>query len=54
MVEDSCYCIDVLTQINAVRAAPHKVEAEILPNHVTHRVGDAFATAAASTGSGRR
>jgi DNA-binding FrmR family transcriptional regulator len=23
MVEDSCYCTDVLTQINAVRAAPH-------------------------------
>jgi len=42
MVEDDRYCIDVLTQINAVRAALHKVEAEILRNHVAHCVADAF------------
>ncbi len=44
MVEGDRYCIDVLTQINAVRAALHKVEAEILRNHVTHCVADAFAS----------
>ena len=44
MVEDDRYCIDVLTQINAVRAALHKVEAEVLRNHVTHCVADAFAS----------
>ena len=43
MVEADRYCIDVLTQINAVRAALHKVEAEVLRNHVKHCVTDAFA-----------
>jgi len=43
MVEDDRYCIDVLTQINAARAALHKVEAEILRLHVAHCVADAFA-----------
>jgi CsoR family transcriptional regulator, copper-sensing transcriptional repressor len=42
MVEEDRYCIDILTQINAVRAALHKVEAEILRNHVAHCVTDAF------------
>ena len=36
MVEEDRYCVDVLTQINAVRAAPHKVEQEILRDHVAH------------------
>jgi len=44
MVEDDRYCIDILTQISAVRAALHKVEAEILRSHVAHCVSDAFAT----------
>ena len=44
MVEGGRHCVDVLTQINAVRAAQHKVEAEILRNHVTHCVADAFAS----------
>jgi len=44
MVEDDRYCIDVLTQINAVRAALHRVEAEMLRGHVAHCVADAFAT----------
>ena len=42
MIEEDRYCVDVLTQINAVRAALHKVEAEILRNHVAHCVADAF------------
>ena len=44
MVEDDRYCIDILTQISAVRAALHKVDAEILRSHVAHCVSDAFAT----------
>lgn len=44
MVEEGRYCIDVLTQINAVRAALHKVEAEVLRNHVAHCVASAFAS----------
>jgi DNA-binding FrmR family transcriptional regulator len=42
MVEDDRYCVDVLTQINAVRAALHKVEEEILRDHVSHCVAGAF------------
>lgn len=42
MVDEERYCIDILTQIAAVRAALHKVEAEVLRNHVAHCVADAF------------
>ena len=44
MVDEDRYCVDVLTQINAVRAALHKVEEQILRDHVSHCVADAFAT----------
>lgn len=44
MVEYDRYCVDVLTQINAVRAALHKVEERILRDHVAHCVADAFAS----------
>jgi DNA-binding FrmR family transcriptional regulator len=44
MVEDDRYCVDVLTQINAVRAALHKVEEKILQDHVSHCVANAFAS----------
>ena len=43
MVEENRYCIDVLTQIRAVRAALDKVEQEILHDHLKHCVSDAFA-----------
>lgn len=42
MVEDDRYCVDILTQINAVRSALHKVEDQILRDHVSHCVADAF------------
>jgi DNA-binding FrmR family transcriptional regulator len=44
MVEDDRYCVDVLTQIDAVRAALHKVEEQVLQDHVSHCVADAFAS----------
>src|SRR6185437_10712485 len=44
MVQDDRYCVDVLTQVNAVRAALHKVEEEILRDHVSHCVADALAS----------
>ena len=44
MVEDDRYCVDLLTQINAVRAALHKVEEQILRDHVSHCVAGAFAS----------
>lgn len=42
MIEDDRYCIDVLTQIRAVRAALDKVEQETLSNHLQHCVAHAF------------
>ena len=44
MVEADRYCVDVVTQIAAVRAALHKVEEEILRDHVSHCVAGAFAS----------
>jgi len=42
MVEDDRYCIDVLTQIGAVRAALAKVETEILRDHLGHCIEGAI------------
>jgi CsoR family transcriptional regulator, copper-sensing transcriptional repressor len=42
MVEEDRYCVDLLTQINAMRAALHKVEEQILRDHVSHCVAGAF------------
>jgi DNA-binding FrmR family transcriptional regulator len=36
MVEEDRYCIDVLTQIQAVRAALARVESEMLKDHLGH------------------
>ena len=44
MVEDDRYCIDVVTQISAVRAALRKVEEELLRAHVAHCVDHAIAS----------
>ena len=38
MVDDDRYCIDVLTQLQAVRAALRRVESEILKDHLDHCV----------------
>ena len=44
MVEEDRYCVDILTQIDAVRAALHKVEEQVLQDHVSHCVANAFAS----------
>ncbi len=44
MVEDDRYCIDVVTQISAVRAALRRVEEEVLRDHVAHCVEHAIAS----------
>jgi DNA-binding FrmR family transcriptional regulator len=36
MVEEDRYCIDVLTQLQAVRAALSRVETEMLKDHLGH------------------
>ena len=38
MVEDDRYCVDILTQLQAVRAALTRVENEILKDHMDHCV----------------
>jgi DNA-binding FrmR family transcriptional regulator len=38
MVEKDRYCIDIVTQISAVRAALRRVEEEVLRDHVGHCV----------------
>jgi DNA-binding FrmR family transcriptional regulator len=44
MVEADRYCIDVVTQIAAVRAALRRVEEEVLRDHVGHCVEHAIAS----------
>ena len=44
MVEEDRYCIDIVTQIAAARAALRRVEEEILRDHVTHCVEHAAAS----------
>ena len=42
MVEEDRYCIDIVTQLSAVRAALRRVEQEILRDHVGHCVKHAM------------
>jgi DNA-binding FrmR family transcriptional regulator len=42
MVEGDRYCIDIVTQITAVRAALRRTEEEILRDHVAHCVESAI------------
>ena len=42
MVEEDRYCIDIVTQIAAVRAALRRVEEEVLRDHISHCVEHAI------------
>jgi CsoR family transcriptional regulator, copper-sensing transcriptional repressor len=44
MVEEDRYCIDIITQISAVRAALRRVEEEVLRDHVAHCVEHAVSS----------
>jgi len=44
MVDEDRYCIDIVTQISAVRAALRRVEEEVLRDHVAHCVEHAIAS----------
>ena len=44
MVDEDRYCIDIVTQISAVRAALRRAEEEILQDHVAHCVEHAIAS----------
>lgn len=43
MLEDDRYCIDILTQMQAVKAALARAESEILKGHASHCVEEAIA-----------
>ena len=42
MIEEDRYCIDVLTQVQALRAALAKVETELLKDHLGHCIEGAI------------
>ena len=42
MVEEGRYCIDVLTQVRAIRAALGRFESEMLRGHLNHCIEDAI------------
>jgi DNA-binding FrmR family transcriptional regulator len=44
MVEDDRYCIDVVTQLSAARAALRRAEEEIVADHAAHCVEHAIAS----------
>ena len=51
MVDEDRYCIDILTQVGAVRTALESLGLEILEDHVAHCVHDALAAGDAATAS---
>jgi len=44
MVEEDRYCVDVLTQISAVRAALKGVEKLVIDDHASHCIEDTLAS----------
>lgn len=48
MVSDDRYCIEILHQIQAVKAALGRAESEILRDHAAHCVADAIKSGDAS------
>jgi DNA-binding FrmR family transcriptional regulator len=42
MVEEDRYCVDIVTQIAAARAALRRVEEEVLHDHIAHCVEHAI------------
>ena len=44
MIDEDRYCVDILTQLRAVRAALRRVEDEVLNDHVEHCVEGAIAS----------
>ncbi len=42
MVEDERYCVDILTQLRAVRAALKRVEDSVVREHVEHCLAEAM------------
>jgi DNA-binding FrmR family transcriptional regulator len=44
LIDTDTYCIDILTQITAIRAGLNKVAVSLLGDHLGHCVADSIAT----------
>jgi DNA-binding FrmR family transcriptional regulator len=53
MVDEDVYCIDILTQVSAVKSALQSVSVGLVEDHLGHCVQDAVAGAAAGGDDGR-
>jgi CsoR family transcriptional regulator, copper-sensing transcriptional repressor len=53
MVDENRYCIDILTQVSAVKTALDSLGFEILEDHVSHCVKDALASGDAGTAAAK-
>jgi len=53
MVEQERYCVDILTQIRAARAALRRVEEAVLREHVEHCVAQAIRSGSAAEQRGK-
>jgi CsoR family transcriptional regulator, copper-sensing transcriptional repressor len=53
MVDDDRYCIDILTQVGAVKTALESLALQLLDDHVSHCVSDALASGDAATASAK-
>jgi CsoR family transcriptional regulator, copper-sensing transcriptional repressor len=53
MVNEDRYCIDILTQVGAVKTALESVAFQLLDDHVNHCVSDALASGDANAASAK-
>jgi DNA-binding FrmR family transcriptional regulator len=53
MVEEERYCVDILTQLRAARAALRRVEDSVLREHVEHCVAQAIRSGDAAEQRGK-
>jgi DNA-binding FrmR family transcriptional regulator len=53
MVEDERYCVEILTQLRAARAALRRVEDSVLREHVEHCVAQAIRGGSAGVQRGK-
>nr|WP_297274970.1 metal-sensing transcriptional repressor [uncultured Agathobaculum sp.] len=44
MIEDDRYCMEIVTQLQAIESLVHKAQREVLRGHLAGCVQDAFAT----------
>ena len=53
MIDEDVYCLDILTQVSAVKSALQSVSVGLVEDHLDHCVKDAITGAAAGGDEGR-